>query len=315
MKIAIIGTGISAATLAQLLGPHFNLHFFEKDSEVGGRLKRFANQEFHFDLGAQDFAIQDEKTQNFLAPFIHKQSIIPWEPKAYIQENSHKEKMQWNDIRYTTNGPMENLVKALLNDATIQLNAEISFIKENNKKLTLIDKQKREFPGFDWVISTIPAPLQRNLIPQIEQLKQINYTPRALLLQGFEYEQELPEVMLAIKGPINWIIKNHMKPGIFSKCAIVAQSRTQLDFKDPNRLEKLLTQQFKALFPKIDNPSFKHCYIWPQAHVTTPLNQHFIVNQHAKIACCGDGFGDNNGVEGAILSAIYLSEFLIDHLR
>ena len=81
MKIAIIGAGISAITIAHNLKDIADVSLFEKSRAVGGRMAVRHSGPYEFDHGAQFFTAKSENFNNFLAPLIKKNVIQQWDAR------------------------------------------------------------------------------------------------------------------------------------------------------------------------------------------------------------------------------------------
>ena len=66
MKIAIIGSGMSAITLAKNLTNDNSITLFEKSKSVGGRVSTRRSESYEFDHGAQFFTAKSRDFKIYL---------------------------------------------------------------------------------------------------------------------------------------------------------------------------------------------------------------------------------------------------------
>ena len=89
MKIAIIGAGISAITIAQILKNTARISIFEKSQNVGGRIAVRRADQYEFDHGAQFFIAKNKNFIDFIKPLIKKKIIKQWHAR-FAEFNSSK---------------------------------------------------------------------------------------------------------------------------------------------------------------------------------------------------------------------------------
>ena len=144
MKIAIIGSGMSAITLAKHLKKDNFITLFEKSRSVGGRISTRRSEKYEFDHGAQFFTAKSKDFKNFIAPIIKKNIIQRWDARfAEFKNNVILRQHNWDSEypHYVGAPGMSNILKYLSDDLNIELNTEIHNVTKNNN----IDKTIKGF--------------------------------------------------------------------------------------------------------------------------------------------------------------------------
>ena len=98
MKIAIIGSGISALTAARKLNNISDVTIFDKSKGIGGRIATRRADPFVFDHGAQYFLIKNNDFESFVSPYIESGVVKRWD--AYFKEFEGCKvisERQWNE--------------------------------------------------------------------------------------------------------------------------------------------------------------------------------------------------------------------------
>ena len=161
LKIAIIGSGISGLTAANLLKDYADITVFEKAQSVSGRMSTRRAEPYFFDHGAQYFTARTRSFKKFIQPLINSGVIARWNAR-YVKFDSNKiiERKAWgdedNEPRYVGVPSMNMVAKHLAIDLDVKLNTRIVTLQKVGK-WQLLSEQNLPYDGFDWVISTAPS--------------------------------------------------------------------------------------------------------------------------------------------------------------
>ena len=77
-RIAIIGSGIAAASLAHALQDFANITVFEKARGIGGRVSTRYHDDVEFDLGAPFFSVTHPSFQTLINDLVHQEIVAKW---------------------------------------------------------------------------------------------------------------------------------------------------------------------------------------------------------------------------------------------
>lgn len=191
-KVAIIGSGICGAYLANSLAAKYEVYLFEKARGLGGRSASKRQAETSFDYGVSYFSIQDPDLQGFLSGALFHENIELLDRKIIKLDRNDKENSEnrivvlegtagenaeggaWEqstEALFVSKPYGNSFAKVLLKDIkNIFLETRIqSVVKENagnvvelgslnDSKYRLVLENAAEFDvDFDIIISTAPA--------------------------------------------------------------------------------------------------------------------------------------------------------------
>ena len=347
MKIGIIGAGLSGLTLATLLNDNHERVIFEKSRGVGGRMSTRHTDDFQFDHGAQFFTARTKPFQQFLAPFIARETVVPWSPKVITLERHKKPyKREWFEPHFIASPSMTSLCKEMAR--TLERNTKkkadllkshhITEMRKHSEGWILLDSNNNEHGLFDWVITTVPVQQALDLLPKTfserEKLEQAKQEGCFSLMLGFDEPLPIHFQAARVKDSIiDWISVDSQKPGRISQYALIVHSTNSWAEKhlndDRDWLKEQMLNELNLLFQPLMEKPFKpiHAVLHAWRYASTShlpgeepdtQSEHesecktFIDGQQ-KLAACGDWCVEGR-VEGAFLSAYYLSNHLSDLL-
>jgi predicted NAD/FAD-dependent oxidoreductase len=220
-KVAIIGSGICGAYLANALAAKYEVYVFEKARGLGGRSASKRQGETSFDYGVSYFSIQDPDLKSFLTDSLFHENIELLDRKVVKLDRNDKENSE-NQILVSEGTARENaasgvweqftealfvskpygnsFAKALLKDLkNIFLETRIQgVVKENagnvveprslnDSKYKLILENAAEFDvDFDIIISTAPAEQTAQIYAKyddlVKSLSTVKYNPAFVLM-------------------------------------------------------------------------------------------------------------------------------------
>jgi predicted NAD/FAD-dependent oxidoreductase len=225
-KVAIIGSGICGAYLANALAAKYEVYLFEKARGLGGRSASKRQAETSFDYGVSYFSIQDPDLKSFLTDSLFHENIELLDRKVVKLDRNDKENSE-NQILVSEGTARENaasgvweqstealfvskpygnsFAKALLKDLkNIFLETRIQgVVKENagnvveprslnDSTYRLILENAAEFDvDFDIVISTAPAAQSAQIYAKyddlVKSLSTVKYSPAFVLMFSLKH--------------------------------------------------------------------------------------------------------------------------------
>jgi len=300
MKIAIIGAGISAITIAQILKNTARISIFEKSQNVGGRIAVRRADQYEFDHGAQFFIAKN--FIDFIKPLIKKKIIKQWHAR-FAEFNSSKivRKIIWDSEypHYVGAPGMNSIAKYLSKDLDIKLNTKIDRIVQNTKcGWELFDDNKNNLGVFDWVISTAPPIQSAEILP-----KQFKYQNELLnkkmtgcfsLMLGFNKALPLSwDAALITNADISWISINNSKPDRAKPFTMLIHSTNSWAEKHlSDDRESVISYLNKETTRIIGHDTSRADHIdihgWRYANIIKQKESNLLIDYKNNLAACGD---------------------------
>ena len=221
-KIAIIGTGLSGLTVANILKDYAEITIFEKARGVSGRMATRRAEPFFFDHGAQFFKTRTDEFKTFIAPMIEEGVIARWDARfVEIENRKIIQKRQWGEGQphYVGVPGMNAIAKYLSQALKVELGTRVQTINKNNHgRWSLENDQGNTLGDYDWVISTVPAKQASDLLPTsllfYPKVKAVTMKGCFSLMLGFDHKLPLEfDAALVRDENISWISMNSSKPG------------------------------------------------------------------------------------------------------
>jgi renalase len=330
MKIAIIGTGIAAATLVYRLRhscPGSNLHVFEKSRGVGGRMSTRRGDNGSYDHGAPFFTARSKPFQQLLKTFQSSGQVDVWQAKVMtLSKRAKPYSRNWFEPHYVSTPSMNNLCKALLAEQNIQFNQTINHISGEPGKWTVNSAEGSEFGPFDWVISTAPAEQTQAIFSAKTETPAVPYQPSFSLMVSCaeDYDPGFDAARIN-DSPIDWLFFGHRKPGRSRNSTLVVQTTGDFSSKhfddDRDLIKNTLVQELSELIeiePNIasnvrEQADTIQLHRWKYAKVIEPYGEAFWQSNLKGLAACGD-WCLGNEVEHAYASADALATELAKQL-
>jgi hypothetical protein len=327
-KIAIIGAGLSGLSLARMLQERAEVTLFEKSRGLSGRMATRRAEPYSFDHGAQYFTARTPAFQHFIQPLIEAGVVERWHAR-YVKFDGEQvvERKNWMDDepRYVFVPGMNRIGQHCSQGLNIQLNTRINSL-ERHGTWQLTDDEGRHYPGFDWVISTAPAPQAVALLPEIfhyhADISAIEMQPCLSLMLGFERDLDLAfDAAHVINADVSWIAVNSHKPGRADRFTLVVHSSeqyaaTHIDDDREAVMQHLIAETSRIIGRDIGRAvDFKTVHGWRFANNATRTAQSavFIDDKH-QLAACGD-WCLGGRVEGAFTSALHLANAMQGRTR
>lgn len=319
VKIAVIGAGLGGLIAARLLNNLADVSVFEKARGVGGRMSTRRSEPYFFDHGAQYFTVQSDLFQSFIDPLIARGVIENWKPRCVHLDGAQiveRRKNVADELYYVGVPGMNSVAKFLAKDLSISLNTKITKL-EHDIKWNMTDETGRVYNGFDWVISSIPAPQAADLIPQkFKYYKDISRTEMRgcyALMLGFEHSLSLGfDAAHVMNSDLSWIAVNNHKPRRSGAVSLIVHSSedyadTHIEDDRMDVMRHMVTETSRVLGQDIDCADYKTIHLWryAKAGLADHIDQ-ILLDDESKLAVCGD-WCVGTGVEDAFTSAYNLA--------
>ena len=302
MKIAIIGAGISAITIAQNLKNITNVTLFEKSRGVGGRMALRRSGPYEFDHGAQFFTAKSEDFKNFIAPLIKENVIKQWNARfAEFKNNKLLRKTIWNSEypHYVGVPGMNSICKYLSLELDIKLNTKVNkIVKNTNNRWELFDEKLKNLGEFDWVISTAPAIQSAEILS-----KNFKYHTDLLgrkmlgcfsLMLGFKKALPLSwDAALIRDADISWVSINSSKPNRTESFAMLIHSTNvwaEKHLSDNYQDVALFLNKETSRIIGYDTSKADHIdlHAWRYANIGKQNTSNLLIDYENRLATCGD---------------------------
>ena len=302
MKIAIIGAGISAITIAQILKNTARISIFEKSQNVGGRIAVRRADQYEFDHGAQFFIAKNKNFIDFIKPLIKKKIIKQWHARFAEYDNDKLlRKITWNSEypHYVGVPGMNSLAIYLAKDLNIKLNTRVNKIVRNTKhSWELFDDNENNLGQFDWVISTAPPIQSAEILPKCFKYQNDLLDKKMIgcfsLMLGFK--KALPllwDAALISNADISWISINNSKPDRAKPFSMLVHSTNSW-------AEKHLSDDRQSTISYLNNETSRiigydtsradhiDIHVWKYANIGKQKNSNLLVDYQNNLASCGD---------------------------
>ncbi|MFN8770123.1 MAG: NAD(P)/FAD-dependent oxidoreductase [Neisseriaceae bacterium] len=324
INIAVIGSGLSGLTIAEMLKNYANITIFEKARGVGGRMSTRRSENFTFDHGAQYFTVNTKEFNTFIEPMVKIGIVQSWNPKLVKFENNKiiDRSIYGQDQPYYVAVPgMNALVKYLSNNLELRLNTKVGSII-HNKYWDLFDENNKFLGSFDWVISTAPPIQTIELMPDTykysAEINAITMDSCFVLMLGFKDSLPLDfDVALIDNANISSISVNSSKPGRSNSFSLVVNSTNKwaeyhLEQNREDLIQFLCNETSSIIGYNVNSAIYKDLHRWRYATNSIKQNNPIImVDSLHKLAACGD-WCINGDIESAFLSSCRLAKSILE---
>ena len=314
-NVAVIGAGITGATLANLLKKKVTITVFEKSRGVGGRMATRRADPFQFNHGAQYFKVKNKEFKNFLQPLMLNKIIKPLEANQIeiLNKKIIKSTKISNKKYFTAESKMNSVVKYFINNNfSIKLLCKIEKTVKENDKWFVIDSDQVSYGPYDWLFITIPPYQATEILYDnfkfLDILKNIKMRSCYSLMLGFDKIKEFNfDTALFLDEDVAWlfirkkIFKNKKYYNLLINSSYNFAEKNINSSKD--ELSDYLIKQVSDIL-KYDLNNFKHkaLHFWKYAMSEKNNNLGSLIDEDLKVVVCGD-WCMNGRIEGGFLSA------------
>ncbi|MFT7246381.1 MAG: renalase [Candidatus Azotimanducaceae bacterium] len=323
MNIAIIGTGIAAATLVYRLRqscPGSSLQVFEKSRGIGGRMSTRRSDHGTFDHGTPFFTARSKSFQQLLKLFQSSGQVEAWQPKVItLSKHAKPYNRDWFETHYVATPGMNSLCKTLMADQSIQFNQTINRVSGEPGHWIIHSAEGGEFGAFDWVISTAPPEQTQAIFSKntTSEFPTVPYQPSFALMVSCAEDYVPPFDAARVKDScIDWLFFAHRKPGRSQRPSLVVHATGDYSAKHfDDDQDDVKSEQILELTQLIDiEPGAIQLHRWKYAKVIAPYGEEFWQSDLKGLAACGD-WCLGNEVEHAYTSADALAKALTQALE
>ena len=314
-NVAVIGAGITGATLANLLKKKVTITIFEKSRGVGGRMATRRADPYQFNHGAQYFKVKNKEFKNFLQPLMLNKIIKPLEANQIeiLNKKIIKSTKICNKKYFTAESKMNSVVKYFINNNfSIKLLCKIEKTVKENDKWFVIDSDQVSYGPYDWLFITIPPYQATEILYDnfkfLDILKNIKMRSCYSLMLGFDKIKEFNfDTALFLDEDVAWlfirkkIFKNKKYYNLLINSSYNFAEKNINSSKD--ELSDYLIKQVSDIL-KYDLNNFKHkaLHFWKYAMSEKNNNLGSLIDEDLKVVVCGD-WCMNGRIEGGFLSA------------
>ena len=314
-NVAVIGAGITGATLANLLKNKVTITVFEKSRGVGGRMATRRAEPYQFNHGAQYFKVENKEFEYFLQPLMSNKIIKPLESNQIeiLNKKVIKSTKICNKKYFTAESKMNSVVKYLINNNfSIKLLCKIEKTVKENDKWFVIDSDQVSYGPFDWLFITIPPYQATEILYDnfkfLDILKKIKMRSCYSLMLGFDKIKEFNfDTALFLDEDVRWlsISKKILEKKKYYNLLI----NSSFNFAEQNfncnkdKISDYLIKQVSDILKcELNNYKHKALHFWKYAMSEKNNNLGSLLDEDLKVIVCGD-WCMNGKVEGSFLSA------------
>ena len=300
-NICVIGTGISGATISNLLSRKYKVDVFDKAKGIGGRsaFRRYLSN-VGFDHGLQYISPKTNNFKKFLNNLLRKKILKKW-------VGSHKfynEKVLENKNHIKLIGTKGNnsISKHLLRNINCHFGFELYKVQkvQKNWKLTFLNGEVKYYEG---LIITAPFPqvkkLTKNFLSNFFKNKKIKMNANLTVMVVLKKTKNKISSYFFNDKILGWAAKENSKKRFKYKYDLwTLQSTYTWANRNFSKYKKqklkfinLFIKQFQKLTKsKIKKVYFSNIHGWKYSSNSKPLNVKSYWNKSLKIGICGDWF-------------------------
>ena len=298
----VIGSGISGATIANLLNNKHSVDLYDKARGPGGRssFKRL-DKKIGFDHGVQYISPKSDEFKKFTTKLLAKKILKSWKGQHIFKNKKIKENKNHQKIigRQGNN----DISKFLLKKINCNFQKELKKIdyNKNKWKLTFSDGDNK---SYDNLILTCPYPqlvkLAKKFINHSFIKKKIKMDANITVMIKIKKTGKNISSFLFDDEILGWAAKENSKlrfKSIYDLWTLQSTYKYGNKFtKDYRNKRKYYTNQLVKKFEKLTKLKIKkihHSRIhgWMYSSNSKPLKQLSLWNNSLKLGLCGDYFG------------------------
>lgn len=302
IDFAVIGSGISGATISNKLNKKYSINVFEKAKGVGGRssFKRFKDK-IGFDHGLQYLSPKSKKFKSFTNRLIRKKVIKIWKGNhEFLNEKVKRNKKHIKLIGVRGNN---DISKYLLEKIDCKFQSELSKIIRQKNHWLLKFKDSSSTYAKNIIIS-VPFPQSKKLTSMFVKTKlfknkvKMNSSVTVLLITNKTGSNT--SSFFTNDNILGWISNENSKKRFkYNKDLWVLQSTHEYGRKHNDNYRNrrkfyinVLINKFKKLSNlKIRKVYYTHIHGWKYSSNSKPLKILSYWDKKLGLGICGDWFG------------------------
>ncbi len=311
MNIAIIGAGLSSATLCQNLGALGTLTIFEKSRGIGGRMATRQGVDAAWDHGAPCFIARDSGFKQFLQPFLKDQTLTEWHPKmTTLGLNQKPYKRTWFEPHYVGQPTMNHWLKPLFAGHAVETQCDIQSIYGAPGKWYLASVDGVHGP-FDWVLSSAPLTQTQALFADFNFDLTARYQAGFTLLCQMTFSPSWDRAVCQ-DAVVAELILSGRRPGRHHPNTLVVHAQDQWASEQIASEPAMVEQTLRRAAETLLNTDFDSAKLhrWRFASVIEPAASTHWLQPTLQLGACGD-WGGTQGAESAFISARALAAALV----
>ena len=329
MRIAIIGAGISAITIAKNLKKIAKVSVFEKSRGVGGRMAFRRSYPYEFDHGAQFFTAKGSNFKEFIEPLIKNNIIKRWDARfTEFIGNKLLRTITWDAEypHYVGTPGMNSIAKYLSKELNIKLNTKVNrIVKNTTSDWTLFDDNSNSLGKFDWVISTAPPIQSAKILPKHYKYHKDLLDRKMVgcfsLMLGFKKPITLLwDAALIREADISWISINSSKPDRGKSFSMLIHSTNAWAEKHlPDNSQSVISylnkETTRIIGQDTSNADHMSLQAWQYANISKQAKSDLLIDYDNRLASCGDWITHGrveNAFEAGFMMAQEINKIIID---
>jgi len=313
-RVAIVGAGMAGLTCAQVLTDGgFEVVIFERNAEVGGRMRTWHVAGLHCDHGAQFFTARDENFAHVVKDWCEAGFAAQWRGRFVSFDAAGVAQSVADLDRFVGTPRMDAVFSTMVTGKRIETGQTVCALAKVDGKWQLTTRKNGTYADdFDAVVLAVPpaeaCELLHTASPALSVVaERAHMRPCWALMLRYRKPLALGfEAAFVNGGPLRWIANDGAKPGrcdegVWMLHASAEWSVRHLD-SSPQAVAQALTPAFVAF--GAGHPDAAAAYLWRDAQavidVGAPLRS-YVWRDSERIGLCGDWCGSGR-VEGAWLS-------------
>ena len=320
-RVAIIGAGVAGLRLGGLLqarGP--SVEIFDKARGPAGRIATRRLDCGRFDHGAQYFTARSPVFVEKVRDWIARDVVAPWTGRVVTLEAGAVRDEPAPVERHVGVPSMSAIARDLASGLSVEAGVRIASVRRMGAKWLLVGDDGFERPGFDLLVSAVPAPQAPPFLTGSTEFtlhaRRVEFAPCHAAMVQFEAPVDAAFDAAFVKASmLGWVAREASKPGREPSNAWVLHStpdwsRANVDRQADQVLEVLREAFEKALDGKLPAVRAAAVHRWLFARATNPLPGACLWDPEIGLGVCGDWLqGDR--IEDAFLSAERLAEAIL----
>lgn len=321
-RIAIIGAGVAGLWLGRRLQTKgFTVELFDKARGPSGRIATRRLDFGRFDHGAQYFTARHPTFVAQVQDWTARGVVAPWTGRVVALEAGVIREEAAPAQRYVGVPSMSAIARDLSTGLAVEAGVRMASARRVGKRWQLVDENGFERPGFDRLVSAVPAPQAPPFLTSSTEFmlhaQRATFAPcHAAMIQ---FEEPVPAAFDAAfvkASPLGWVAREASKPGREASNGWVLHSTPEWSLEHVDRPADQVLEVLRAAFAaqlggKLPASRGGAVHRWLYARATNPIPGACLWDSESGLGVCGDWLhGDR--IEDAFLSADRLAEAILE---